>query len=35
MIESGDQKVHPSALGAKALYAQFLVDFPEIARCYE
>ena len=35
MIESGDQKVHPSGLGAKALYAQFLVDFPEIARCYE
>lgn len=34
MIESGDQKVHPSVSGAKALYAQFLVDFPEIATCW-
>lgn len=33
MIESGDQKVHPSGEGAKALYAQFLVDFPEIMGC--
>ena len=33
MLYTGDN-VHPATPGAKALYAQFLVDFPEIAMCY-